>query len=204
MVEFPSESQSQRVARFKRHEMLECAVAEVATVGWRGLQMQTVAKRVGVSRQTVYNTFGGRGALAEALIEHLTDSFLSGFEERFAAEHNAVSQWTGGITYLLRRGAVDPALRAMLGADTGGKQFLELLTSGAEPIVTSAKARISAVALKYHPQLDPEAAITAGEIIARLALSNIVRPMDTLDDTAARVSHMIASYLTLEVAKKAS
>lgn len=203
MRDYSAESQSQRVARFKRQEMLECAVAEVAEVGWRGLQMQTVAKRVGVSRQTVYNTFGGREALAEALIEHLTDSFLSGFEDRFAAEAGFADQWSAGITYLLRRGAADPALRAMLGADTGGSQFLELLTSGADPIVVSAKARISAIARTLHPGLNPDAAVTAGEIIARLALSNIVRPMDNLEDTAARVSHMIASYLTLEVAERA-
>lgn len=190
------ESQAQRVAQFKRRELIEAAVAELVEAGWPGLQMKSVAQRAGVSRTTVYNSFGDRGGLAEALIEHLTESFLDGFEAEFLSHHESVSQWNAGVMYILQRGLDDPALRAMLGADSGD-QFLYLLTSRSAPLVAAARARIAAVAIRASARdVEPERAHLAAELITRLALSNIVQPMGAPEDHAAAIAAMIAEYLT--------
>src|SRR5689334_9061571 len=99
------ESQTQRIARLKRTELLAGAVEELALNGWRGLRMQAIAERVGVSRQTVYNTFNDRDGLASALVTHLTESFLDGFDSAFAEPEGSTQRWNAGIHYLLRRGA---------------------------------------------------------------------------------------------------
>lgn len=189
------ESQAERVARFKRGELVEAAVAELVEAGWSGLQMKTVALRAGVSRQTVYNSFGGRDGLAKALIEHLTESFLDGFEAQFLSEREPLLQWTAGIAYVLQRGLDDPALRAMLGADSGD-QFLHLLTSRSAPLLTAARARIAAVAVRASPQhVEPALADLAAELITRMALSNIVQPMTIPGDHAAAMATMVTAYL---------
>lgn len=188
------ETQAQRIAQLKRTELLDAAVAEMVEVGWHGLQMQGVARRVGVSRQTVYNTFGGRDGLATAVVEHLTDAFLSGFEECFEGETESFDQWSAAIEYMLRRGVEDPAVRAMLGADSADR-FLELLTSGSQPLVTSARARITAVAMRSQADLDPGRVVEAAEIIARLTLSYIVQPMQSLEDATINVATLVTAFL---------
>jgi AcrR family transcriptional regulator len=191
------ESQSVRIARLKRQELLDAAVAELVQTGWRGLRMQAVAGRAGVSRQTVYNAFTGREGLAEAIVEHLTDSFLTGIELSMANGRDPFDQWRAGIDYVLRRGVEDPALRAMLGADSGD-DFLELLTSESGPLLATAQARMSVTALRLHPDADPARAAFAAEIFTRLALSNIVRPMHTTGETARSLAIMVMSLLAAD------
>jgi AcrR family transcriptional regulator len=191
------ESQTVRIARLKRQELLDAAVAELVESGWRGLRMQAVAARAGVSRQTVYNAFTGREGLAEAIVRHLTDSFLTGVELSMANGREPLDRWRSGIDYALRRGVDDPALRAMLGADSGD-DFLGLLTSESGPLLATAQARISASALQLHPDADPARAAFAAEVLTRLALSNIVRPMHTTDETAHSLAVMLMSLLAAD------
>ncbi len=194
----PVESQAERIAQFKRAELVGAAVDELVSTGWRGLRMQAVAARVGVSRQTVYNTFGSRGGLAVALVEHLTDSFLDGFEAAFDDQANDQADdlacWRRAVRYLLTRGTDDQALRAMLGADTGD-DFLQLLTSRSGPLVQTARGRIADVISRSRTHVDPSAARAAAEIVTRLALSHIVQPVDVIDDSAEMIALMMARYL---------
>ena len=192
------ETRAQRIAQLKRTELLDAAVAEMVGVGWHRLQMQGVARRVGVSRQTVYNAFGGRDGLAAAVVDHLTDSFLTGFEMCFEGETEPFDQWAAAIEYMLRRGVEDPAVRAMLGADSGDR-FLELLTCGSQPLVTSARARITAVARRCQPGLDSGVVVEAAEIITRLTLSYIVQPMQSLEDSTMIVATMVTAFLDAPV-----
>jgi AcrR family transcriptional regulator len=190
-------SQAQRIARLKRTELLEAAVDELVEHGWRGLQMQAVAKRVGVSRQTVYNTFSGRDGLAAAMIEYLTDSFLDGFDDAFATAESPSGRWENGVRYLLRRGDDDPALRAMLGLDSG-QQFLGLLTSGSAPIVARARERIPATVLRFQPELELSRLTQIAELLARMTLSEIVQPIAELEEAVFTVSEMVTGFLGVE------
>jgi AcrR family transcriptional regulator len=189
-----AESQTERIARQKRAELLDGALEEVVLSGWRRLQMQAIAKRVGVSRQTVYNTFRGRTGLAKAMIEHLTDSFLDGFDAAFNAAKDPEDRWEAGVRYLLVRGGEDPALRAMLGPEAEG-EFLALLTSGSEPIVERAQERIPTCALRHDPTLDRTRLDQVADLLTRLTLSEIVQPMHDVDTAALVMTEMVESYL---------
>jgi AcrR family transcriptional regulator len=188
------ETQAQRMARLKRTELLQAAVDELVEHGWRGLQMQAVAKRVGVSRQTVYNTFAGRDGLAQAMIDYLTDSFLDGFDVAFSAADTGAGQWEAGVRYLLLRGSEDPALRAMLGLDAQ-ESFLGLLTSGSDPIVRRARERMPEIALRHQPDVDRQRLTQVSELLARLTLSEIVQPIVELDAAVFAVTEMVTAFL---------
>jgi AcrR family transcriptional regulator len=188
-------SQAERMALLKRTELVEAAVAELVSGGWRGLRMQAVADRVGVSRQTVYNTFGTRDRLAAALVEHLTESFLTGFEATCTVtERTNLDRLRSGIRYLLERGSSDQALRAMLGADTGD-EFLHLLTSRSGPLVGTARARIASVIRDHDAEVPTEQARAAAEIITRLTLSHIVQPVDSVESSTEVIATMVSGYL---------
>ena len=64
----------------------EAAEAAFADDGWRKLTMAKVADRAGVSRQTVYNEFGTKHALAEHLVLRELGVFLDVVAQRFTAE----------------------------------------------------------------------------------------------------------------------
>lgn len=191
------ESQSQRIARQKRLELLDAAVDELVAHGWRGLQVQAVAKRVGVSRQTVYNTFNGRDGLAAAMIEHLADSFLDGFDAAFATAGQPARRWEEGVHYLLHRGGRDPAMRTMLGLDSE-QQFLGLLTSRSQPILVRARQRIPVTALSLQPELDRHRLTQVAELLARLTLSEIVQPMPELDEVVFTATEMVTNFLGVQ------
>lgn len=205
------ETQAQRIARQKRTELLAAAVDELVEHGWRGLRMQAVAGRAGVSRQTIYNTFNSRDGLAEAMIAHLTDSFLDGFDTAFSAgsggavdpaavgaaaadPDDPAGRWEAGVRYLLLRGSEDPALRAMLGLDAQD-EFLGLLTSRSEPIVVRARERLPLIALRHQPELDIRRLTQVAELLARLTLSEIVQPIAELDAAVFTVTEMITGFL---------
>jgi AcrR family transcriptional regulator len=157
--------------------------------------MQAVAKRVGVSRQTMYYTFNNREGLAAALVAHLTDSFLSGFDQAFTAGLTPEDQWLAGVRYLLERASGDPALHAMLGVDSG-EQFLALLTSGSAPIVAVARERIPMTALRHQPDLVPGKVAEVAELLARLVLSEVVQPTSNLSTAITSMTEMITGFLT--------
>jgi AcrR family transcriptional regulator len=188
------ETQSARIARQKRAELLEAALAELVEHGWRGLQMQAVAKRVGVSRQTMYYTFSNRDGLASAMVDHLTDSFLDGFSDAFETGSTPDDQWLAGVRYLLDRACIDPALHAMLGVDSG-EQFLALLTSGSAPIIARARERIPATALHHQPHLETAKVVEVAELLARLVLSQVVQPMSDLNVAINGMTEMIIGFL---------
>ena len=57
------------VAQATTGERILATAAEMtAEVGWSGVTMAALAERVGVSRQTVYNEWGSRDRLAEAMV----------------------------------------------------------------------------------------------------------------------------------------
>jgi hypothetical protein len=154
----------------------------------------------------VYNTFSGRDGLAEAMIAHLTDSFLDGFDAAFSAVDPAAPEaparrWEAGVRYLLLRGSEDPALRAMLGLDSQD-QFLGLLTSRSEPIVVRARERMPVIALTYQSGLDLARLTQVSELLARLTLSEIVQPIVELDAAVFAVTEMVTAFLGVAAAQR--
>ena len=73
-------SLAERTHRLMRDEALDVAARLLVTGGWRGLRLQDVADRVGISRQTLYNEFSSKQGLAAALVLRLTEQFLDSVE----------------------------------------------------------------------------------------------------------------------------
>jgi AcrR family transcriptional regulator len=173
---------------------LDAAAAEVVQRGWQGLRMRAIAEEVGVSRQTLYNAFSDRHGLASALMERLVDRFLSGVERAVGERRELRAQWAAAFRFTLDTAANEPLLKVVLAAD-GTDELLPLLTTGGAPIITAAKARLTAAFLATHPDLDPAALDVVSETVTRLALSHIVLPLDPAETVAERVADLAARYL---------
>ena len=149
---------------------------EVATHGWHGLQVQTVAIRLGVSRQTIYNTFTNRRGLAQALVLQLTDHFLNGVDQALAGSDDVFEQWRAAVLYTLDTAATNPLLKSILTAD-GRDELLPLLTTDAEPVISAARGKLADAVITVRPDVSPEDARDAAETATRLAISHVVLPL---------------------------
>ncbi len=83
---------------------------------WATVSMAEVARGAGVSRQTVYNEFGSREALAQAYVLRETERFL-GAVERAVLDHrdNARAAVSAAFAVFLTSAADRPLIRAIRG-----------------------------------------------------------------------------------------
>lgn len=170
---------------------LDVAAEEVAAHGWDGLQMQTVAARVGVSRQTLYNAFGNKHGLARALVLRLSEEFLDGIEHALVGENGVGDRWRHAVSYTLDAASADPLLKAVLTGDGSDGELLPLLTSEGEPVVVAARQRLAGAVAASRPGIDPGIAADVAETATRLVISHLVLPLHP----AEHVSNLVATVV---------
>ncbi|MCX5375980.1 TetR/AcrR family transcriptional regulator [Streptomyces sp. NBC_00091] len=158
-----------------RESLLQAAEAALAARPWPAVRMVEVAAAAGVSRQTLYNEFGGKAGLGRALVRRAADWYLDGVERalaapaaRTAAERlAAVAEWTvraaraRSLVRALLTGSWGPALPAP--PPPGSRQAI-----GPGELTRAVRDR-AAAALPYEP-------VRRCELAVRLALSYVVAP----------------------------
>ncbi|MCB5170159.1 TetR/AcrR family transcriptional regulator [Streptomyces bambusae] len=97
-----------------RESLIEAAQVALTGRPWPAVRMVDVAAAAGVSRQTLYNEFGGKDGLARALVRREADWYLAGVDRALGAPAGpgerllAVAEWT------VRAARAHPLLRALL------------------------------------------------------------------------------------------
>ncbi|MEV7519640.1 TetR/AcrR family transcriptional regulator [Streptomyces sp. NPDC091371] len=152
-----------------RESLLEAAGAALAARPWTDVRMVDVAAAAGVSRQTLYNEFGGKGGLGRALIRREGERYLDGVERALAAPGRtgerlaAVGEWT------LRAARAYPLVRALL----TGFWDPDLPAPGRAP---GPGQMTRAVRDRAAAALMPAEDVQRCELAVRLALSYVVAP----------------------------
>jgi AcrR family transcriptional regulator len=187
-----------RVHELLRERVLDVTADMICAGGWQAVTMALVAGRVGVSRQSVYKEIGGKAALGEAVIARETDRVLAGVAERLRAHGaDATAGIPAAVAYVLRAGAENPLIKAILvGAQGGDSDLLPLLAIRPEPVLGRAVAavRTEAGAL-YGELLPPEMIGQASEIVVRLTLSHLMQPTGPIDDAVAQIRTLVQAVL---------
>jgi AcrR family transcriptional regulator len=169
-----------------RQRIVQAAVSLTAEVGWARVTMATVADRVGVSRQTVYNEVGTKPGLAEAMILHELDRFLGVVNLAFDAHPDDL---VGAIRAASRDVLVlakdNPLLHAVVSATHGADtELLPLLTTHAESLLAAAKVVIADRIGGYDVGLDEEHLEAAIDMVVRVVLSHVMQPSAPPERTA--------------------
>ena len=178
-----------------RERLLVAADDLLVDRDWAAITMADIAGGAGVSRQTLYNEFGSRQEFAQAYVLREADRFIA-ILERAIADHAddreaALEAALGGVLHEAVENALVRAIRAE--AATGG--LLTLVTTRGTPVVSAATERLTAFFVTAWPQLPEERARIAADCAARLAISHILLPTGSPDDTAASITSMLATYL---------
>jgi AcrR family transcriptional regulator len=177
--------------RSVRDALLDAAYDAAVTTGWDRARMADVAAAAGVSRQTVYDQFGGREGLAEELALRELGRFLDGTEAAMGAQGDVVAAVEAAAVFTLSEAAANPLVHAML----TGSGLLPLLTTHAEPVLLAARGRISEYVHGRWADLDPTDVALVSEVCTRLALSYVVLGVDAPPVAARRIATLVERLL---------
>jgi AcrR family transcriptional regulator len=180
--------------RSVRESLLDAAADLLVERGYRGVRMQDVATAAGVSRQTVYNEFGDKWGLAQAVVIRDNDRYLDGIDAVLSEHDDLYSAVVAAVTFTLETSADDQLKKAVL-TGAGGDEMLPLLTTQAEPVLFTASARIAEHALRQWPQLDHEALTEIADAAVRLTMSHIMLPSGPPEVFAHFVARMVTRYM---------
>ncbi|AHH93951.1 TetR family transcriptional regulator [Kutzneria viridogrisea] len=164
-----------RVRASLREQLLAATAELLAERGFRGLRMADVAAATGVSRQTVYNEFGGKDELVAAVARHKTAEFVDGIAARLTAAGGLLAGIECAIDYALRHATEDRLVNSIL-TGTDAEDLLPLLTTRALPVLLPLVEQLSAHLLAHRPGLPPEQALLYAETGVRLTVSHLLMP----------------------------
>ena len=169
-----------------RDSIVDAARAQTVATGWDGVRMGGVASAAGVSRQTVYNEFGSKAGLAEALARREVDRFVG--EVRAVLDAHGADVRAGAyaaIRHTLASAADNPLIKAILTSARGGSdELLPHLTTRAGLVLTESSGALLDWAGRHLPDADGAALAFAADTIVRLVVSHIVLPQAPVDETA--------------------
>jgi AcrR family transcriptional regulator len=189
-----------------RESILDAAFAALARRPWARIRMTEVAASAGVSRQTLYNEFGGKDGLARALVRREAEAYLSGVERALAGVPGAAApgeRLAAAAVWTVRAGTENPLVRAVLTgcwnerlpsparpAPPGGpprsrrSAAVEPLPSPVD-LLDQARDRAVRLLAAEWPRGGPVELSRACETAARLALSYVLVPAPAVEVASA-------------------
>ncbi|MEU8125057.1 TetR family transcriptional regulator [Spirillospora sp. NPDC049024] len=180
--------------RSVRESLLDAAADLLVERGYRAVRMRDVAAAAGVSRQTVYNEFGDKWGLAQAVVIRDNERYLDGIDAVLSEHDDLYSAVVAAVVFSLETSADDQLKKAVL-TGAGGDEMLPLLTTQAEPVLFAASARIAEHALRQWPDLDREALTEIADAAVRLTMSHIMLPSGPPEVFAHFVARMVTRYM---------
>jgi AcrR family transcriptional regulator len=174
-----------------RDRMVEAVGELLADRPWPKVTMAAVAGRVGVSRQTVYNTFGSRQELARAYVEREADRFLAGVDvavrEHAAQPRDALA---AALAVFLGAAGQHPLVRAITSTE-GGEELLPLVTTRGGPLIEHVTAHLTGLLVETWPVLRPRDAGPIADALVRLAISYAALPAGDSERTAQTIARIL-------------
>ena len=187
-----------------RERVLDATAQITVEHGWGDVTMAKVAGLAGVSRQTVYNEYGAKPALGQAMVLRELDRFLTVVAHELDTGDELVPSIRAAAEQTLVLARSNPLLHTVLTsshrASSGGGQadneLLPFLTTDAEPLIAAAKSVILERLVRFPDlgfgveELD---AIT--DAIVRLVLSHVMQPGEDAARTADHLAWIVGRVL---------
>ncbi|MFB7723744.1 TetR family transcriptional regulator [Nocardia sp. NPDC056100] len=192
-----SETPSLRAASraLARQRIIDAAMELAGSTGWNAVRMADIATRAGVSRRTVFNEFGSKAAVLEAISWENTSRYLTGAAAVFE-EHRAdpVAAITAIAEFLLRTQAQDPLSAVVLGAaPEAPDEMLSLVTIRSGPYLAAAtQLALANVEQHWKPLLrtDIDLEFFVNSLV-RLLFSHMIQPGDTPENSARSLGQLM-------------
>ena len=178
-----------------RDTLLDAAGDLMRERGWGEVTMAGVAAAAGVSRQTLYHTFGSRSDVAQAYVLRETDRFVSSVEAALRAHASDPRRaLVAALEVFLAAAEGHPLIRAIVsGGD--GDELLALVTTRGGPVLGLAADRLAAVLAGIWTEVDAATVNLVADCVVRLAISHATLPGGPPAATAAALGEVLGPYL---------
>lgn len=185
-----------------RDTLLDAAGDLMRERGWGEVTMAGVAAAAGVSRQTLYHTFGSRSEVAQAYVLRETDRFVSSVEAALRA-HAADPRraLVVALEVFLSDAEGHPLIRAMVSGGGEGDELLALVTTRGGPVLGLAAERLAAVLSAIWTEVDAATIERIADCVVRLAISHATLPGGPPASSAAALGEVLGPYLEKVVAE---
>jgi AcrR family transcriptional regulator len=169
---------------------------------WSKINLTDVAKRAGVSRQTLYNEFGSRAGLAERYALRLVDRLVDHVDIAIAAN---VDDADAGLRDAFRGffldSAADPLIRSLLTGEAK-PDLLRLITLDSAPIIERASARLAETFQTSWVAAPAQESAILARAVVRLAMSYVSVPPEAGHDVAAELALLLGPFVAEIVARR--
>jgi AcrR family transcriptional regulator len=152
--------------------------------------MADVAAAAGVSRQTVYNEFGNKSALVDAVALRTVSEFIEDAEQIWRDADDVASGMHAAVAYTIRHGRENRLVASVIGG-AGAEDLLPLLTTRGEPILRPAVEQATKHLIARVPGLPHATATLIAEATVRLSISHMMLPAGDPDQAAAAVCAVV-------------
>lgn len=171
------------------------AARDAAVAGlWATTRMADVAAAAGVSRQTLYNEFGSKDALAEALTRREADRFLAGTAEACRnSRGDAADCVRAAVVWTLHEARQNLLIKAALTDESAG--LLPTLTTRSAGLLILFRDAAAAVLRERWPRLDPFEVSWVAEMAVRITVSALVVPTEDAEVTADHIEVFVRRLL---------
>jgi AcrR family transcriptional regulator len=154
--------------------------------------MADIAVRAGVSRQTLYNSFGSRSELAQAYVMREAEEFLAAVDDAVSANaDDPQAALRSALEVFLSSTASHPLVGAITSTG-GGEELLALVTTRGGPLMELVTSRLADLLVETWPQLSRADAELVADLLVRLAISYAALPSGTASETANAIARILA------------
>jgi AcrR family transcriptional regulator len=162
---------------------------------WSVISMADIATAAGVSRQTIYNTFGNRDAFGQALVIHEGERFLEAVELAVSANSgDPRAAMQAGIEAFLGLAAEDLLVRVLL-SDDGTSGTLPFVTTQGLPVVQWASSRLTRAIQQAWPHALEHDSVVLADSVVRLAISYLTAPGASRGAMAATACEVLGPFV---------
>ncbi|WP_068270423.1 TetR/AcrR family transcriptional regulator [Aldersonia kunmingensis] len=181
------------------------AVRELLTErDWSKINLTDVAKRAGVSRQTLYNEFGSRAGLAEGYALRLADRLVDHVDVAIAANVDDVD---AGLRDAFRGffldSATDPLIQSLLSGEAK-PDLLRLVTLDSGPIIERASTRLAETFQTSWVAAPAQESEILARAVVRLAMSYVSVPPEAGRDVGVELAMLLGPFVADVVARSRS
>ncbi|GAA4389094.1 TetR family transcriptional regulator [Tsukamurella soli] len=174
---------------------LDAVAAFLADHDWPQVTMAAVARRAGLSRQTLYNEFGNRQGLVIAYVSRFIDGLLAVVEQRLAEHPGDVSAAVeAALTDVFTLGFGDPMVRGIVGPNPH-RDLLATVTVDGTPALHAAADELADVLSRSWAMFERADAAIAATALVRLVFSHLTLALGEPGDAAREVATALGPFL---------
>ncbi|MFM7510002.1 MAG: TetR/AcrR family transcriptional regulator [Actinomycetota bacterium] len=177
-----------------RQRLVDAALATATDHGISRLSMADVAKRAGLSRQTLYRYFPSKGALVNTVVLNETAKLVEQITTATADLDDPLEALRASILAALVGLRTHPLLDRLL--STEPDSLVPILTTDSGPVVVHVRAIVESIVAERTPELtdDPVGRLRFADVVARLLISYAV---NAPEDPPEVVADYVANFLVL-------